>query len=93
MGGEGRLMAPAKEPASITNDQGVYWIDELLETIEADEKLKANSFGISVRASLRSVRTRLKGGAFFSASMQQALDGWDQAINRDRLTDPKQIIN
>ena len=82
-----------KAPASITNDQGVYWIDELLETLEADEKLKTNSFGISVRTSLRSVRARLKGGAFFSASMQQALDNWDQAINRDRLTDPEQIIN
>ena len=69
-----------KPRASLTHQQGIASIDELVRTIDSIPNLKASGFGIDVRDSLQSMRARLSEGAFFSMAMQKAIEGWGRGI-------------
>lgn len=73
-------MPTPRLPASLTNQQGIQSIDELVRTIDSIPKLKGSGFGLDVRNSLQSMRAKLSEGNFFSEPMQKAIEGWGRGI-------------
>lgn len=73
-------MIATRSPASLTREQGIQSIDELVRTIDSIHKLKVHKFGISVRIDLQSMRSRLMEDTFFSMSMQNAIENWGKGI-------------
>jgi hypothetical protein len=69
-----------REQASLTPQQGIQAIDELVRTIDSIPKLGISDFGKSVRIDLQSVRAKLSEGNFFSEPMERAIENWGKGI-------------
>jgi hypothetical protein len=72
-----------KPQASITSEQALALIDQMIQDIEDDRRLRLSVFGISVRLNLRSMRSRLRDGARMTLRMEESLQNWNRAIHRD----------
>jgi hypothetical protein len=73
-------MAEIKQRSSMSNEQGIIWIDSITKDISNCADLKAHTFGISVGEHLKSMRASLKDGVFFSSEMERALKNWNTAV-------------
>jgi len=70
-----------REPASITNVQGVFVCNQLISDIDSCLQLAQSDYGIDVRKQLSGMRDRLMiEETFFSEKMHGAVNGWNRGI-------------
>jgi len=66
--------------ASITNNQGILIINDMLHEINQASHLSGDDLVLSISTKIKNIRSKLKDGAFFSAKMQNALGSWHKVI-------------
>ncbi len=74
---------PSRFPASISQTEGVILCRKILTDIRETEELRNHPFGKSVYKQVRGMLTRLQEGAFFSKRMENALNSWNQVVQKD----------
>jgi hypothetical protein len=78
--------------ASITTEQGIALIDQMLLDIKARPSLLRSEFGKSVRFKLTGIRASIEDGAAFTRPMELALENWNYAIHRNHPLDGEDTL-
>lgn len=70
------------EKPTITSEQGIKVIEDMMKTLDGDPQLRRSSFGRSVRLNLIEMKAGFRDGRRMTIGRQMALENWGVAINR-----------